>query len=439
MLAMHADMSGYATASITVNLARAEYDHVFNPPVVRAVFRKGTVMILPKSPFGGQWLVVLVFFVGSSVAFAQTDVTPQSELNPDPTFESALLSDPTLVPGKEYSNDIDKNAAGIFDSGQVVHWDGDGTVTSVWDSFDYKIDPDIGGEGGSPFQVDALANIRDIYFLDLDGTRTSVYKDGDLNPYKDTVSLMVSFQDTAVVDEYEKNIYASRSAFRDGSTSLWAEWDTNINATAGALDDVDGLEFYGPDQTDDANMYSREDDPIPDGETVRFSVFRFKPDELNPQTETFGVSVPYLATEVLLNAVIDDDLNHPDWGGEHNSADFDVDAMMIWDVANDDVFNEGDMILFSVRPIVDLFDGGEIWLYKFDNAAATFLVHGEMGDGGDPRIWNTAHEVSQHFFGDDSHSENINALEAVPEPSTLALILVGGLIGGTFIRVRRRE
>ena len=71
-------------------------------------------------------------------------------------------------------------------------------------------------------------------------------------------------------------------------------------------------------------------------------------------------------------------------------------------------------------------------------AAAAFLVHGELTDGGAQRIWNTSHEVSQHFFGDDSHSENINAMEAVPEPSTLALILVCGLIGGTFIRREKR-
>ena len=392
------------------------------------------ITILRRSLFGGQRLAVLVFFVGSSVAFAQADVVPQSDLNPDPIFESVELVDSASVPGKEYSNDVDKDAAGNPDEGQVVHWDGDGTPSSVWDSFDYHLDGDI-GEGAS-FQVDALANIRDKLFLDLDGTRPEVFKEGDLNPYHDTVSLVVSFQDSAVL-EYKKNIYASRSAYRDGSTQLWAEWDTNINATAGALDDVDGLEMHGPDQTDDANMYSLEGDPIPDGETERFSVFRFKPDVLNPQTETYGVSVPYLATQVLLDAVIKDDETNPVWDGSPDPADFDVDAMMIWDVDNDDVFGSGDKILFSVRPIVGLFDDGEIWLYKFDETDATFLVQGELTDGGAQRIWNTAHNVSQHFFGDDSHSENINAMEAVPEPSTLALILVSGLIVGTFIRVRR--
>ncbi|MBN2295345.1 MAG: PEP-CTERM sorting domain-containing protein [Pirellulales bacterium] len=339
------------------------------------------------------------------------------------------------MPGKEYSNDVDKDASGSLDPGQIVHWEGNGT--SIWDSFDYCLEG--GTNGGISFQVDALANIRDKLFLDLDGTRDAVYKDNDQTPYHDTVSLLVSFQDSEVQAEYEKNIYASRSAYRGGSAELWAQWNTNINATSGALDDVDGLEIYGPNQTDDANMYSRAGDPIPDGETERFSVFRLKPNTLNPGEETYGVSTPYLATQVLLDAVIDDDENHPDWDVDHNPGDFDVDAMMIWDVLNDDEFGEGDMILFSVRPIEDLFDGGEIWLYKSGDDSAEFLTHGLLDDDVTPRVWNTANEVSLHFFGDESHSENINALEAVvPEPSTLALTIVGGLLMLHHLPRRRR-
>lgn len=364
-------------------------------------------------------LCLLVIFVCALPLLAQAaDIAPQSELAPAPTFEPQRLPNPTDVPGKEYSNELDKDAAGNLNPGQVVHWKGNGT--NVWDSINYYLPSGGGGGGAIPFETDALANIRDKYFMDLDGNRAPVQNPEDQQWYHDTVSLAVSLQKKQGYEDngYQKNIYASRSAFRGGGAQKWADWQTNINAKSGALDDLDGLEMYGPDDSDDANMYSRQGDPNTDG-LGRVSVFRYHPQS--------GLSVPYLRTSVLQSAMIVDGGGKPDWQ-THNPDSFDVDAMMIWDVADDDVFGPGDQILFSVRPIEGLFDGGEIWLYKYNeqNLNATFLVHGL--DGTAPRTWNTANQVSMHFFGDNLHGENIDALEAiVPEPSTFILLLAAAV------------
>lgn len=375
-------------------------------------------------------LFLSALLLGSSLQWAQAQsVAPQSELNPLPSFESRILPKPTEVPGKEYSDNTDKDRLGNPDPGQVVHWQGDGT--NVWDSFDYHVD--TGGQQSWPtFETDALANIRDKYFLDLDGTRNQVLNPEDNQYYRDTVALVVSLQKKdgyTGTDGYQNNIYASRSALRNGGAELWADWKKNINATPGALVDLDGLELYGPDGTDDANMYSLLNDPALGGQE-RVSVFRYHPERTENQ------SVAYLNTQTLLNAVIKDGGAKPTWSQE-DAAKFDVDGLMVWDVNDDDQFGDGDQVLFSIRPIEGLFDGGEIWLYKGGEDAAKFLVHGKYEDG-TPRVWNTEHEVSMHFFGDQLHGENIDALEAlVPEPSSLTLLILGGLTGVALLLRRR--
>jgi hypothetical protein len=391
--------------------------------------------MIPSSQLCYRLLVLSVLLVGVSMSWAEAaDVVPQSELNPAPTFEPRVLPTPLEVPGKEYSNDVDKNGIGTPNPGQTVHWQGDGAT--VWDSFDYHVAGAGVGNGPIPFETDALANIRDKYFLDLDGTRPEVLNPEDQHYYRDTVSLAVSLQKTgSFTDGYQNNVYASRSAMRGGGAEPWALWQANINKKAGALDDLDGLEMFGPGEVDDANMYSRTGDADPDG-LGRVSVFRFHPD----QTGVSGLSVPYLRTATLLNAVIKDDGARPNWSLYGNGAGFDLDGLMVWDVADDDEFGPGDKVLFSIRPIDNLFDGGEIWLYEYNNLGipATFLVQGL--NGANPRVWNTANQVSMHFFGDNLHGENIDALEAVaPEPSTLVLLAVAGLAGVLFGRRRFRS
>jgi hypothetical protein len=374
-------------------------------------------------------LLLTVLIAGSLWSWTRAeDIFPQSDLNPAPTFEPVKLPSPIDVSGKEYSTDVDKNAAGVSDPGQVVGWKGDGKT--VWDSIDYYVQSDGGSGDGQSFQTDAISNIRNKYFFDLDGTRTAVQCPEDGLYYTDTVSLVVSLRKkTGCTDNgYQNNIYASRSSFRGGKSELWADWKTNINENFTENDDLDGLELNGQ-QTHNANVYSRQGDLNTDG-NGRISAYRYRPDRVDTTTGALGASVPYLRTDTLLDAVIDNGGHHPDWKTVDPNS-FDVDAMMIWDVAEDndsadaDTFGPGDKILFSVRPIDGLFDGGEIWLYTYGDEYATFLVHGYMADGVTRRIWNTDNDVSQYFFGDDLHGEDIDALEAVaPEPSTMILLAI---------------
>ena len=339
-------------------------------------------------------------------------VSPQSEVDPDPTFEGQALPDPVDVPGKEYSNDVDKDALGSPDPGQVVHWEGDGVT--VWDSFDYSSAsiPGLPGPGGGnptghiafeeDDQVDALGNIRDKYFLDM---------------IADRVPLLVSFDQVA-------DVHVSRSSLFAGAAGVWAAASL-INSNTGALDDLDGLEVWGPDDSDDADMYSRVGDLATDVSGNRVSVYRFDP--------TTSQSVPYLLTQTLLGVVVDDTDEFVDWYA-FDPLLFDLDAMIIWDVSADNEFGIGDgvygddMIIFSVKAIGGLFDGGEIWTYTFGDAKAQFLNHGGM-------VWNSANDVAGHFT---VATDEINALEALPEPVTLSLIGIGGLVLLTRTSKRRR-
>ena len=103
------------------------------------------------------------------------------------------------------------------------------------------------------------------------------------------------------------------------------------------------------------------------------------------------------------------------------------------DGPDDDYFADGDSIMFSIAPIAGLFDGGEIWVWtKAGAAPAVFLDH-----GCDPHKWNTAHDVKQHFaLGAGGEDLNINALEALPEPTALSLFALGGL---ALLRRRSRQ
>lgn len=278
---------------------------------------------------------------------------------------------PINVPGKEYSNNPDETAGGAFDPLQNIAWDGTG---NAWDTFDYS------GSAGNNYrpsdndQVDALANIQDLYYWEV---------------VDDKVPLLTSFQ-------ADGNIYYQTAGV--DTTNTWANPAT-INATAPPAD-VDGLEVWGPKVYpadtggpgigDDANMFSLIGDP---GGT---SVFYY-----NPIAHTVS---PYITRAQIAGAI----------GAE---GPVDLDAMMVFDQEKDDYFAPGDSIMFSINA-VGPYDGGEVWVWTLGKPAA-FLTHGG-------EAWNTAHKVGADFR---VQTEEINALEAViPEPGTL-LLLGSGLLG----------
>jgi hypothetical protein len=84
-----------------------------------------------------------------------------------------------------------------------------------------------------------------------------------------------------------------------------------------------------------------------------------------------------------------------------------------------------DWIMFSIEPVAQKVDGGEIFVWDgIVGNPASFLNHGG-------HLWDTAFQVAATF---GTGSENVNALEAVstPEPSTLVgLLSLGGAGYGT--------
>ncbi len=282
---------------------------------------------------------------------------------------------PCQVPGKEYSNHVDKDQNGIADAEQVLMWDGQGGVA---DTFDY------GGSG----EVDAIANCGDALYHAVINDQASLLwsTGGDPQIY------------------YEK-------PHRCPGNGVWAT-ALQINASTydgtglPHLDDVDGLEVWGPEMVDDANRYSLAGDPL------GVAVYAY----------AGGVSTTWLTDAIIQGALKDLSIDLV-------LDDIDLDAMMTWDAdCGTDPFDLAtDSIMFSLAPVGPL-DGGEIFVY--DALGARYLYHG-------CHLWDTAWQVEGYAGG---LSENVNALEAVstPEPVTLIGLMMGaGSLAG-YIRRRRR-
>jgi hypothetical protein len=288
----------------------------------------------------------------------------------EPTAGANVLVPVTQAPGKSYSDLPDVNAAGTVDLLQNIWFDGTG---SAQDALDYS---------GSDAQflpsdeVDALANSQDAYFWDL---------------ANDLVPMLVSCAGRPDIN------YQMAGA---DITGVWA-MPAQINSTSTPMD-VDGLEVWAgtcaaepPPLAHDTNMFSLVGDPH------GWSVYRY-----NPATQT---STGYVASAQIDAAIA--------LGGMP-----DLDALMVWDSEDNGVWDFGDSLIFSIRP-AGQFDGGEVWLWRYGQWAS-FITHGG-------ERWDTAHPVGLHF----GHGfENVNALEAVPEPATLGLLALGGLV---LIRRRR--
>ena len=291
---------------------------------------------------------------------------------------------PVSVPGKEYSNYFDETFAGAPDPLQVIWWDGTGQSA---DTFDYSgaMQPYSLVELFSGGQVDALANSGDAFFHEVTN---------------DQVPLLASFHAHSSI-HYTEPLVAAHGA--PPLVGVWAN-PSMINTAPPPLevDDVDGLEIWGPAGPggDDADRFSLSYDIPGNPGGARVSVWSYNP--------ALDEATPFIFADEIAGAI-----GYPDLA-DH----IDLDAMMTF----------GDDIMFSIRPIGP-FDGGEIWVWTKGAGLAAFLVHGG-------EVWDTAHSVTGHFSGYGiTVDENINALEAIPEPTTICLLGLGGL--GLLRRKRR--
>lgn len=263
-------------------------------------------------------------------------------VQPVPPSPGPIIPTPTQVPGKEYSDN----------STRSFLWDGAGGVT---EGFDY---------GGSA-NIDEIASVNDDLFQ-------------------------------AVIDNKAALLFSTTGDGRApilletiGGSSL--DWAQAIQINNQGINDLDGLQVWGPSETPNANRFSRKGDPN------GISIFNF--DGTN--------SSPFITSTQIAEAI-----------GRIDLADvIDVDGLM----------TSNNRILFSIAP-VDTFDGGEIWVWDGVNLAQ-FLNHGG-------HLWNTEFDVMGTF---GTTSENIDALEAVattPE-KTPTLVLLSFAISGILARIKR--
>ncbi len=285
-----------------------------------------------------------------------------------------FIPPPTEVAGKDYSDNQDRDQAAMADPLQNLHTNGAG---GVQDGFDYS------GQffmGGSPIadpdtNVDALSHRQDALF------------DAAIS---NQAALLISVQGDPTAPVYSHAI--------DGTADVWA---TSVQLNAAGVTDLDGLDVWGPETRDDAELFSLEGDPL------GVAVWGFtNPDGVN---QASGPIIPIFTTNQLAMAL-----------GQ--------DPTMVGGLDLDGLIARSGRYLFSVAPNPLLgYDGGEIWYWDGANPAQ-FLVHGGI-------TWDTTNNVTA-LFG----AENIDALETIatiPLPAPVGLLGLG--LAGFFAYVARRK
>ncbi|WP_013325336.1 hypothetical protein [Gloeothece verrucosa] len=145
-----------------------------------------------------------------AASYNSSFVTP---VNPIP---GAGIPTPKQVPGKEYADSPNKDQNGAADAGQSLLWDGNGGVA---DGFDF-----------GDQEVDALANYGDALFYEV---------------IHNQAALLFSTTGDGVAPILSESI-----------TGVGAVWATAAQIDANGVNDLDGLEVWGPEGVPDANRYS---------------------------------------------------------------------------------------------------------------------------------------------------------------------------------------
>jgi len=350
-----------------------------------------------KKAFSTSMVAGFAFIAGMSVAGAGPFVGAIPPFPDKPT-----LDEPAPVanhPGKEYSEEFDRDAAGTLNVQQTVRFDGrlpSGVINST--DFNGVSDP----EPAPFFQIDALANKGDAFYRQVVSNQTAILFSTRVGPNAQG----------AGIDAGAPGCGPNPICFETtkGAIGLWAT-ALQVTQHAGAvapdggivMANLDALEVWGPDTADDANAYSLWVDGFA-GAGV--SIF-------NADGSTF------LSHAALVAALIAFD---PRFDGVPTGL-IDLDALMILEGDFNDTFDDGDSIMFSLWPIagaLGLADVGDA-VYVWDaTTGISLLAHG-------------GHLWSNGWLG-----LNIDAIEAaaIPEPATLALLGLG--LAGLGAARRRR-
>lgn len=269
-----------------------------------------------------------------------------------------------LTPGKEYSNLIDQTAGGAPLPGNVVSWNGaggavDGGVLAI--------------PGATNIEVDALANTGDAFYQQV--------------AFFNSAALLFSIAGDPGNAGNPAGKIAVHAEDDLGGMSIWAYNNIpgpTVNGLAGTVNDLDGLEVWGPDF-----------------DTNAFSIFG----------DGAGIAVYDLAGGALVTTAQLVTMLIPFGLGPNDRVD--LDALMMG-------FNDGAVsILFSIRAN-GTFDGGEIWVGNVGTLTASYLLHGG-------RVWDTANNVAALTQCNTEEIDALEATELVPEPASMAALGIGAL------------
>ncbi|MBC7784202.1 MAG: hypothetical protein H7144_10210 [Burkholderiales bacterium] len=343
---------------------------------------------MQKNHFSSITLLSLVVGgAAGSVAHAFENYAPNSfPLSPLVRDE---ITSPDSIPGKEYVDVSTFGGLGIGNTttipgppplpnnGQVIVWDG---VVGAFGGGVADSKPNAFSPGdfypGDQFCIDALAAHQDTLFVEV---------------VSNLVPLLVSHTGDGAGGTTP--IYYEKAA---GPVGAWAT-DVEVNGHDG-VEELDGLEVWGPNGISNA---------VTDGDTDRYSILG-DPSRSGTKYSVYAPGdTPLIASAAIAAAI----------GLSPGLApQLDLDALMMFDDGDLTFGEAGEAILFSIRP-VGPFDGGEIWMWNpFASTSASFLIHGG-------HTWDTAFSVSGAF----GTGENIDGLEAIPEPTALSFLAIGAL------------
>ncbi|QDS97028.1 PEP-CTERM sorting domain-containing protein [Adhaeretor mobilis] len=316
------------------------------------------------------------------LALADEQYTPV--VNPVSPLGVDVVPEVARVPGKHFTDSRDMNYQTTPHSvspTQIGQWDGTGGAQNGLHLASFNGEMDV-------YEIDAMAQIRDPLLNAVVANRTSLVVSTSFD--------QMLGNDTSLAVE-RTNGAAETFAVRSQIVSH--------NHPGGLLRDIDSVDLWGREDVNRAGFYSFQGDP---NNTAIYTHQILAPGGVQPYVSSLQVALA---------------LGNPDL-----EPLLDIDALMVRDIGTgfnpfDGTFGAGDSILFSIAPIPNpnggpnVFDGGEVWHWRFGQQAE-FLKHGG-------HLWDTAFDV-QGTFG--TQSENIDALEAVsavPEPTSLLLGATG--------------
>jgi hypothetical protein len=376
------------------------------------------------------WLAILAVLATGRPAAAHHGIWQPYVGNPSPVAPAAgpILPTPDQVPNKQVSMAPDRDYLGLPEPERVVEWDGLGGVQN---GFRYGglgrvdwVDPEGDSIVDGDLQVDALANRNDALVSALLQDRAAllfVVERGGPQPV-----------DGGQI-RYVRPTMGDPTAVPDHG--IWAQ-PHEIDAAHPPIR-IDGLEMWDESPPfGRAYLYSLVTDPIVDFPATwpkeKVSIWEYDPS--TGKSAPLEVNNQFVLTKHLLGAI---DLYFTGVGvGGPVYANmweyFDLNAMIVGD--------DGETILFSIAPValgtmtqdptLPDFHGGEIFVYRGATTPIGFL---EMGG----YRWDYNLDLMAEFGTD---TNNITALEvvAVPEPSSLVLLALGGAALALLARRRRR-